>query len=67
MIPRRSGVADVTLQHKKSTVKINMLGASVGPQLFDGRGLCNFWAKINSAGGELHAGRQVFFMQNCHI
>lgn len=40
-------------------VKKHILGASVGPQLLHGRGLCNFWAKINSAGGEVDAGRHV--------
>ena len=42
-----SGVSDVTLQVATQQVKnMQMLGASIGPQLLHGHGLCNFWASI---------------------
>ena len=56
VIPRQRRIwCHVATQQAKK----HILGASVGPQLLHGRGLCNFWAKINSAGGEVDAGRHV--------
>ena len=43
-------------QHNKSK-KMQMLGASIGPQLLHGHGLCNFWASILRV---VDIGRQVW-------